>query len=201
MRDDETEVGTEVEETVVVTGMAVKDHTAVVATPPVEEQTVVVANPIVERAERAETQDATVAMLNRQHGSVAMPVDEPEVEIPADLAQLMFKQPLDPHRRVKESPFPQTEDALPRVGVRQGMPVVYGTRAELDEQYSDETAALDAKIGPPPPNGYVFVAQRDGLPSTERQNRKYSLLALGGGTAVLLVAVFGLWGVALLAFG
>ncbi|QIK63044.1 hypothetical protein G7068_07410 [Leucobacter viscericola] len=173
--------GQEVDETVVVPGNPSGDETVVVSPPVVEDSTAVVATP--------------------RRPAVGLPVEEPAVEIPKDLANLMFKPPLDPHRRVRESPFPQTEHTLPKSGVRQGMPVVYGAKAETAVDVSGDGAALDARIGPPPAGAYIVPAQREGLPSIAKQNRRFRLLALGGGAVVAIVVGAGLWGVSLLAFG
>lgn len=173
--------GEENDETVVVPATPVEDATVMVPTPGAEESTVVVAKP--------------------RRPTVGLPVEEPEQEIPKGLAALMFRPPLDPHRRVRESPFPQTEQALPRSGVRQGMPVVYGARPEAAGNIRAEAAALDAQIGPPPAGSTLVPAQREGLPSVAKQNRRFRAVALGGGVAVVIVVGLGLWGVAQLAFG
>lgn len=146
-----------------------------------------------------ETEDATRVIPRTRSGEAGQPVHEPEIQ--RDLAGLMFKSPLDPHRRAPESPFPQADHTLPKTGVRPGMPVVYGTKPEDVDVHASEAAALDAQIGPPPADGFVVPAQREGLPSLAKQNREFRAIALGGGAAVVIVVVLGLWGVARIAFG
>lgn len=114
----------------------------------------------------------------------------------------MFKKPLDPRRAVVESPFPQTEGALPKRGVRPGMPVLYTPRSgAAEDQDAARAEALEQRIGPPPPAHPIASAQRDGLPSTARANRRFGVAVLAGFAAALVVSALGLWGIAVLAFG
>jgi hypothetical protein len=201
------EVIPEPEETAVVPGLASApagevDATAVVAARPLDDATAVVPALVEQKADQSEAlpgplDDAT--RVTPQPGAAGQPVEEPEVA--RGLAGVMFKPPLDPYRAVRESPFPQTEQTLPKTGVRQGIPVVYGARSESAEDFSADAAALDARIGPPPADGSVVPAQRAGLPSVAKQNRKYRAIALFGGAGVVLVVGVGLWSVAQLAFG
>lgn len=119
------------------------------------------------------------------------PVEEPE-EIPASLARLLFKAPLDPKRRAPESPFPKDQSALPRGGVRAGMPVVYGTRPEVLPVIPEGTD-FSTWIGPPPEGHDIGVADRTAVISTERFNRRYQRIALFGGAGVTAAVAVGLW--------
>lgn len=127
---------------------------------------------------------------------VGAPVEEPD-EIPPALSRLFFKKPLDPKRRAPEAPFPKPQSSLPRAGVGAGIPVVYGARPEELPAQPAETE-LSRMIGPPPLGYELPVAERQALPSTALLNRRFRMVALGGGLGVLMVSVAGLWWVATL---
>ena len=131
----------------------------------------------------------------------APPVEEPDAELSERaLAKLLFKPPLDPRRRVKESPFPQLEHTLPKRGVSQSMPVVYGARSEELPVQPEGKLDLEQRIGAPPTTLAPPPVVREGLPSAAQLNRKFRLLALLGGAGVVVVVAAGLWGIAALAF-
>lgn len=135
--------------------------------------------------------DRTVVVTGSRPNSGGAPVEEPE-EIPASLARLFFKAPLDPKRRAPEAPFPKDRSSLPRGGVRSGIPVVYGTRAE-ELKAAPEGTDFAKWIGPPPEGRDVGAADRSTLISTERLNRKFRRIALFGGAGVTAVSAVGLW--------
>lgn len=152
--------------------------------------------------------DETVAVVrplppagSPTRGTPAPPIPEPDHGgSSGELAGRFFKPPLDARRRAPESPFPSSGRSEPRFGVRPGRPVVYGARSEAFLSHDD--GAATARIGDPPaPAAPVPAAARDALPSLARQNRRFRVLALAGGVAVLAIVGFGLWGVSALAFG
>jgi len=158
--------------------------------------------------ERKADPDATVAVVRPRppagsptRGTPAPPIPEPDHGgSSGELADRFFKPPLDARRRAPESPFPHSGRSEPRFGVRPGRPVVYGARS--DAFLAPDDGAVTARIGDPPaPAEPVPAAARDALPSLARQNRRFRVLALAGGAAVLAIVGFGLWGVASLAFG
>lgn len=182
-------------------GESVDDSTVVVAQPraaagePVEDATIVVAQP------QAAKPDANRVGLRRS-GDPAPPVEEPSAELSdAALAKLLFKPPLDPKRRIKESPFPQPEHTLPKRGVSKGMPVVYPARPETLESTGSAPTDLEQRLGEAPAAVHAPSAHRVGLPSAARLNRRFRALALGGGAGVCVVVALGLWGIGVLAFG
>ncbi|MBK0421660.1 hypothetical protein JD292_06190 [Leucobacter sp. CSA2] len=129
----------------------------------------------------------------------APPVEEPLVtNVSRDVAALMFKSPLDPRRRVRNTSVAGAEDASPRQGVSRGIPVVYGPRAP-------EALPVGVAAAPAPPSGSEAeappAADRTGLPSTARINRRERLVTLIGGAALVVVGVAGLWWIAVTAFG
>lgn len=135
------------------------------------------------------------------HGSVALPVDEP---VASSLSFDTGGAGLDPERRIGPVPGTQPWSATPTAerGVRAGTPVVYGARPE---RLADARGGIDEvhrRLGDPPPARDMIVREgRSALPSMERRARRArsrTLLCYG---AVVLVAVLGLWGVAVLAFG
>ena len=92
------------------------------------------------------------------------------------------------------------EGALPRPGVRPGLPLVYGAHSPA-VVIPNPQEQLVAQLGAPPVAAEVLSAERVGLPSIERQNRRFRLLAVLGGAVVVVVVVGGLWGLARLALG
>ncbi len=130
----------------------------------------------------------------------APPVDEPApLELPPELAARMFKSPLDARYRVPEAPSPAPDHALPRRGVSPALPVMTSQRSGRRSASGTDT---DANFGPvpesrpaPPP------ADRTGVRSTARANRRFGIGAVVGFGSSLIVAVGGLWLVAVLAFG
>lgn len=128
----------------------------------------------------------------------APPVEEPQVtNISRDAAALMFKSPLDPRRRVRNSSVSGAEGAEPRQGVSRGIPVVYGPRApealKIGVAAAPSAPAATAEIPP--------AAVRDGLPSTARINRRERLVTLVGGGVLVAASIAGLWWISLAAFG
>ena len=197
---------------------SVEDATVVVAQPTVEDATVVRPR----RARRAESEsepapprlradlkrptpqpdpEATMISVRTSSRDPAPPVEEPDAELSERaLAKLLFKPPLDPRRRVKESPFPQLEHTLPKRGVSKDMPVVYGVHSEELAAQPDGKLDLEQRIGAPPTTLAPPPVVREGLPSAAQLNRKFRLLALLGGAGVVVVVAAGLWGIAALAF-
>ncbi len=180
-------------------GAAAEGRTVVVPAREAEDRTVLAPrNPAARRRTREEGAD-TVSTFS---GTPAPPVEEPRIEPSPELAALMFKKPLDPKRTVPDSPFPRSEQALPQRGVRPGMPVLYSVRTEHTNAHDAELAeAVVRRLGAPPESAPVPVAQRDGLPSMARANRRFRAVALGGSAAALAVSVAGLWWVWSVAFG
>lgn len=190
----EEEVGNDVDDsTIVVTHdetIVVADHDRTIAVPH-DDRTVVVPA----RAASDETIVATSRSRSRTGRGGAPSADGAIEELPSGLARLFYKNPLDPKRRAPDSPFPRDRSALPRGGVRSGIPVVYGTRSEeLVEHF--EGTEFARWIGPPPEGYELPTADRGGLPSTARFNRRFRLLALAGGGGAIVVAVAGLWWIA-----
>ena len=129
----------------------------------------------------------------------APPVAEPEdVQSSRELAALMFKPALDPKRRARESPFAADPATAPRQGVARGIPVVYGARSELGVPMgvAASPVAPDARAV-----SAVPAADREGLPSTARLNRRDRRATLVGGAALLIIAGAGLWWIGALALG
>lgn len=129
----------------------------------------------------------------------APPVEEPQVtNISREVSALMFKSPLDPRRRVRNTNVAGAEDAAPRQGVSRGIPVVYGPRAP-------EALPVGLAAAPSSPIASAVevppAADRSGLPSTARINRRERLVTLLGGAALVAVSVAGLWWIAVTAFG
>lgn len=183
------ELGEELDDATIV--VAVDDATIVVpqrSTP--DDATIMVVKPAVT------TKSVSATTLDPVSAPVGAPVEEPD-EIPPALARLFFKKPLDPKRRAPEAPFPKPQSSLPRTGVGAGIPVVYGARAEELPAQPAETE-LSRMIGPPPLGYELPAAERHALPSTALLNRRFRMLALGGGLGVLVVSVAGLWWVATL---
>lgn len=169
-----------------------KPQAAPAPAPDGEDATVVVAMP-------AQPDDDSTRVVGRT-GDPAPPVPEPEYSS-EDLAKLMFKPPLDPRRRVKPAPFEQPDHTLPKRGVRQGMPVIFGETGPQAGEQGSSPLDLERRIGAVPKSTALTPAARDGLPSMAQLNRKFRLLALAGGAGVVVVVALGLWGIATLAFG
>ena len=162
------------------------DATKVVARPALD--------PIRRSAPSAGTRGSTTNSRNP-----APPVEEPEESHASrDLAALMFKPALDPKRRARESPFAEEAGAGPRQGVSRGIPVVYGARNELGARVgvAASPAAPSEEASPP-----ALAADRSGLPSTARLNRRDRRITLAGGAALLVLASLGLWWIGSLALG
>jgi len=135
-------------------------------------------------------------------GSVAMPVEEPEVSGRSFGTE--SAPGLDPERRIAAVPdrLPwETRPAAER-GVRPGAPVVYGARSE---HLGTPLAGVDEvhrQLGDPPPATFIPVREgRSTLPSMTRRAARARVGTLVGYGIVVIVAVAGLWGVAVLAFG
>lgn len=180
-------------------GAPVEDHTVVVPHLVAEEHTVVA--PMQAPANRRQLIDRSETATTFS-GTPAPPVEEPPMEPSPELAALMFKKPLDPKRMVPESPFPHTEQSLPKRGVRPGMPVLYTARTEqVGAQDAERAAAITQRLGPPPAGAPLPFAQREGLVSLRRVNRRFRIATLAGFVAALAVSVTGLWWVWTVAFG
>lgn len=135
-------------------------------------------------------------------GSVAMPVEDPEVS--ARSLGTGALPGLDPERRIAPVPGSMPWDALPEPerGVRPGAPIVYGARSEHANAAQVGTDEVHRLLGDPPAVAPVPVrAGRSALPSMERRARSLRLRTLLCYAGVGVVAVLGLWGVAVLAFG
>ncbi|MEJ6488241.1 hypothetical protein PQI23_00700 [Leucobacter sp. USCH14] len=130
----------------------------------------------------------------------APPVDEPPPrELPPELAARMFKSPLDARYRVPEAPSPAPDHALPRRGVSPALPVITSQRTGRRSAAGTET---DARFGPPPASRPAPPpADRAALRSTVRANRRFGIGALAGFAGTVVIAIGGLWLVAVLAFG
>ncbi|WP_427869698.1 hypothetical protein [Leucobacter luti] len=197
------------DQTVVVPRPAAEDATVAVPRPaPAADATVVVPRP--EPARHTDSRHHASARLSssesfrrsRTGGTTssrnpAPPVEEPEqLNVSRDIAALMFKSPLDPRRRARESPFPESASSKPRQGVRPGMPVVYGAR-------SDSSLAVGVAASPSGPiSAGQPVVPREGrasLPSTARRNRREQVITLAGGAGMLVAVAFGLWWIGSLA--
>ncbi len=85
------------------------------------------------------------------------------------------------------------ESALPRPGVRPGLPIVYAAHSPAMEILYPHSQLAD-HLGAPPVSAEMPSAERASLPSIARQNRRFRLLALLGGVVVVVVVVGGLWG-------
>ncbi|MBK0417603.1 hypothetical protein JD276_00940 [Leucobacter sp. CSA1] len=113
---------------------------------------------------------------------------------------------LDPSRRIPAVPgdVPWASTPVPEPGVRPGLPVVYGARPPADGG-PEEPDGIRRRLGPPPaaPASPLAAEQapRPALPSLERRTRRRRVVTLACYTAAILVSGFGLWGVAVLAFG
>lgn len=132
----------------------------------------------------------------------APPIEEPSAgQLPADVVARMFKSPLDEKLRIPDAPTPPEEHTLPRRGVAPGIPVLSPVRS-LGEADASRGSALSERFGPPPASvPEPPSAERDGLRSTARANRRFGLGTIIGLGAAVVVSVLGLWGVAILAFG
>ncbi len=87
-------------------------------------------------------------------------------------------------------------------GLSQGLPVSYGARTQTEIALQDGIDEAQRRVGPVPEHTPVHVvAGRAQLPSLERKDRhrKRMTLAIYGG--VIVACIFGLWGVAAIAFG
>lgn len=175
------------------------------ATDPVDEDaTRAVARPDILKPVRPEPSASggphTVTRTGSTTGSrnPAPPVEEPQVtNVSRDVAALMFKSPLDPRRRVRNTSVPGAEGAEPRQGVSRGIPVVYGPRATEALQIGVAAApSAPAAIGAIPP-----AAERNGLPSTARINRRERVVTLVGGAVLVAASITGLWWISIAAFG
>lgn len=142
---------------------------------------------------------APAALANSLSRNPAPPVDEPApLELPPELAARMFKSPLDARYRVPEAPTSAPDHALPRRGVSPALPVITSTRAGRRAVAGAET---DSRFGPPPESRPAPpAAERSALRSTARANRRFGIGAVAGFAGSLVVAIGGLWAVAVLAF-
>lgn len=118
--------------------------------------------------------------------------------LPPELASRMFKSPVDARYRVPEAPPGTASSPLPARGVTRAMPIVTATRADLHREHRGD-ATLEQRFGPVPESTDARPADRTGLRSMERVDRRFGAFALAGFGAAILISVLGLWGVALLA--
>ncbi len=180
-------------------GDPIDDRTVVVPHREAEEHTAVVPGPAAPRRRPLISRTETVPTFS---GTPAPPVDEPPMQPSPELAALMFKKPLDPKRTVPESPFPRTEQSLPKRGVRPGIPVLYTARTEqLGVRDAELAEAIARRLGPPPAGAPLPVAPREGLASVGRANRRFRIATLVGFGTAVAVSVAGLWWVWAAAFG
>lgn len=149
---------------------------------------------------RAATDSSRVRRRATGGGSVALPVDGPET-----LSHTLGAVPgLDPERRIGAVPgvLPWERGPEPERGVRAGRPVVYGARSEFAGASAAGVDGVHQLLGDPPPARPVVVrAGRRALPSVERRARRIRVRTLLAFAAVVVIAVAGLWGTAVLAFG
>ena len=66
---------------------------------------------------------------------------------------------------------------------------------------AERAAAITQRLGPPPAGAPLPFAQREGLVSLRRVNRRLRIATLAGFVAALAVSVTGLWWVWTVAFG
>lgn len=102
----------------------------------------------------------------------------------------MFKPALDAARRIPKAPDPASEG--PRAGARGGVPIVYGPRSLPPKGPPSPS--------PPPATHREPSANRAGLRPIAVQNRRFRLLALGGGTAVFIGVLTCLWWISQIAW-
>lgn len=156
-----------------------------------------------------EVDDATIVRPRRRDaeehstgGSVALPVEEPEVS--GRSFGTGSTPGLDPERRISAVPdrAPWETGPVAERGVRPGAPVVYGARSEYAGGAQPGADEIHRRLGDPPPATFVPVREgRSALPSVGRRTARARIGTLIGYAAVAVVAVLGLWGVAVLAFG
>lgn len=178
------------------------------AAPAPIDETIVTPRRAVQRDQQTSTAapplDPTAAALpERPRGASfnpAPPVADPAPgELPPEIAARMFKSPLDAKYRIPDAPTEAPSHALPRRGVSPALPVITSSRAG---RRNVATSATDARIGAPPESRAAPPeAEREGLRSTERANRRFGMGTMIGFGVSLVVAVGGLWIVAILAFG
>ena len=165
-----------------------------------EDATIVAARP--PKPDAASDVEESGRSGHRSTANPAPPVEEPPAgELPPEVLARMFKSPLDARLRVPEAPTPPPEHTLPRRGISPGIPVLSPVRG-LGEANASPGGVLSDRFGPPPASVQPPPpAQREGLRSTARANRRFGAGTIIGFAASILVAGFGLWGVAILAFG
>lgn len=174
------------------------DGTIVVARPPRSEQV-----PQPDQTSRSvPTGEDSGRSTRSGTANPAPPIEEPSAgQLPADVVARMFKSPLDAKLRIPDAPTPPEEHTLPRRGVAPGIPVLSPVRS-LGEADASRGSALSERFGPPPASvPEPPAAERDGLRSTARANRRFGLGTIIGLGAAIVVSALGLWGVAILAFG
>lgn len=111
---------------------------------------------------------------------------------------------LDPNRPIAEAPgsLPWEVQAAGVRGVAQGLPVSYGTRVNTDMPVEQGIDLVQRVIGPAPAARPVAIAPgREQLPSLTKRDRRRRGVTLAVYAAVTVACVFGLWGVASIAFG
>lgn len=111
---------------------------------------------------------------------------------------------LDPNRPIAEAPgsLPWEVQAAGVRGVAQGLPVSYGTRVNTDMPVEQGIDLVQRVVGPAPAARPVAIAPgREQLPSLTKRDRRRRGVTLAVYAAVTVACVFGLWGVASIAFG
>lgn len=111
---------------------------------------------------------------------------------------------LDPQRPIAEAPgsLPWEMQPTGERGVSQGLPVSYGARVQTEMPLELGIDEVQRRVGPAPDASHVEVVQgRHLLPSLQRRDRKRNLVTLLLYTGLTVACVFGLWGVATIAFG
>lgn len=111
---------------------------------------------------------------------------------------------LDVNRPIAQAPgsLPWEQQPTGVRGVSQGLPVSYGARVQTETPLETGVDEVQRRVGPAPEPRQVAVLQdREALPSLRRRDQKRTLVTLLMYAGVTLACVFGLWGLAAIAFG
>jgi len=189
------------------TGDEVDDHTIVANQPEnVGDATVVVAAPAPDSGRPSKRDRGS---LRRGEGyaqppsasNPAPPVEEPENR---GLLRRIIGGGLDPKRPIAQAPgsMPWEDQPSGERGLSQGLPVSYGARSQTEMPLHLGIDEVQRRVGPAPAPRHVDVVQgRELLPSLQRRDKKRALVTLVVYAGVAAACVFGLWGVAAIAFG